>query len=166
MREARTIDLTALRMQIEQALCELRHLGEAAGRHRFSRPWHFFKHRSIEFSAEPQRLFGDDDGSCRHRLLVRLEILRLHAGLVVEPDLGDEYREQAEHDGKPNHDNGAGTQGFLPRLTRPELLWSIRSPRLEVRKYSIAKIAAASGAMLKGFSIPIVYSRYPKSSGL
>jgi hypothetical protein len=78
------------------------------------RPRHFLQHRLIEFGAEAQRLLGNDDGLHRHRLLVRLEIRRLHVGLVVEPCLGDEYGEQAEHDGEPDHDDGAGTQSFGP----------------------------------------------------
>jgi len=51
--------------------------------------------------------------------LVRVEVLRPHGRLVVEPDLGDKHGEQAEDDGKPDHDDGTGTHDDKPRLTRP-----------------------------------------------
>ena len=40
------------------------------------------------------------------------QIARLLVRLVIEPDLGDEYGEDAEHDGKSDHHNGAGAHGF------------------------------------------------------
>jgi len=49
-----------------------------------------------------------------------LDILRPQTGLIVEPDLSDEHREQAEDDGKPDHDDGTGTHGDKPRLTQPK----------------------------------------------
>ncbi|MEJ2378375.1 MAG: hypothetical protein P8Y71_24325 [Pseudolabrys sp.] len=44
--------------------------------------------------------------------------LRPHTVLVIEPDVGDEHREQAEDDGKAGHDESAGAHGGLSRLTQ------------------------------------------------
>ena len=71
------------------------------------------------------------DATC---VLLRLEILCPHIGLVVEPDLRDENSEQAENDGKPDHDDGAGTHGNKPRLTRPKLR-GLFVQTLEARQY-------------------------------
>ena len=64
----------------------------------------------LERGAEAQRFLGDHDGLGGDRL--GFQIARLLVRLVVEPDLRDEYGEDAEHDGKSDHHDGAGTHGF------------------------------------------------------
>jgi hypothetical protein len=66
--------------------------------------------------AEAQRLRCDDDRLGRRRLRLVLRFERLHSllSLAVEPGLRDENREQAEHDGKRDHHDGANAHGTIP----------------------------------------------------
>jgi hypothetical protein len=84
-------------------------LVEGAGRHRFFRPLDFAQRHRAEIGAEAQRLRSDDDRLRRDRLLLRLETLRAHLGLTVEPGLREKHRDQAEQNGEPDHHDGAGT---------------------------------------------------------
>jgi hypothetical protein len=72
-------------------------------------------------------LLGDDDCLRCDLRLVRIDIPRPHIGLVVEPDLRDEYGEQAENNGKPNHDDGTGTHGDKPWFDATKLPRSLRA---------------------------------------
>ena len=71
---------------------------------------------AAKLGAEAQRLLGDDDGLRARHGRPGVDLARPHIGLVVKPGLGDEDGEQAENDGKPDHDDGAGTH----YLKRPE----------------------------------------------
>ena len=123
-------------------------LAEGAGRQRLRRPGNFLQHRGVELGAETQRLRGDHDGLRGERLFLRLHALRAHVGLVVEPDLRDEHGEQAEHDREADHNDGTGTHGGWPRLTR--LAFAFLGARVGAMQYPITNGGPASGAMLKG----------------
>jgi hypothetical protein len=77
------------------------------GGNRFLRPWHLAQRQGAKLTAEPQRFCCNDDGLRYHRLSLRLQILRAHFSLAVQPGLRDENGEEAEDNGEADHDYGA-----------------------------------------------------------
>jgi hypothetical protein len=89
-------------------------LGERARRQRRFRPRHLAQMLARHFVAEAQRLRRNHDGARGDRLLVGLEALHALFGGAVEPGLRDEDRQEAEHDGEGDHDDGAFTHAVSP----------------------------------------------------
>ena len=79
---------------------EVGNLDERAGGQRVLRPRHFAQRARAELVAEPQRLARDHDRARRQASRLRCASrLRMRCfGLVVEPGLRQEYRDQPEQD--------------------------------------------------------------------
>ena len=114
-RQHRLVALDRRQHDAAAAADQVTDLGESAGRQGLGRPRHFLEHRGRKLGAEAQGLLGDDDRLRRDRR-PGVDLARPHIGLVVKPGLGDKDGEQAENDGKPDHDDSAGTHC----LKRPE----------------------------------------------
>src|SRR6202043_2192736 len=79
----------------------------------------------VEFVAEPQRAIGNHDRALRRwHFALRVDASQARIGLVVEPGLRQEDREQSEQDRKAYHDDGTGTQ-VRPLMT-PKSVEQIR----------------------------------------
>jgi hypothetical protein len=75
--------------------------GVSAARQGIGGPGHLLEHRCVELRAKTQRLLCDDDSLRCHLRPVRVEILRSHVRLVVEPDLRDEYASKPKTTANP-----------------------------------------------------------------
>jgi hypothetical protein len=93
--------------------------GEGSGRHRILRPGDLAHHGCRELHAVTQRFRGDYDVPCGPGLLLSLETPHPHLRLTVQPRLRDENREEAEQNGKADHDDGTGTHERYSCLTQP-----------------------------------------------